>query len=346
MKRLLLAIPGALLLAAIAGYWFVMQTRSGQDFALNRMLGALTQPSDEARADALRVFMCGTASPLPAPGRAQACVAIFAGERLYLVDAGTGSSQTMTLHRVPTQQLKAVFLTHFHSDHIGDLHGHNLNSWVAGRPAPLEVVGPPGVEDVVAGFNRAFDLDRHHRTTHHGPQLLPPALGLMLPRAIEPGVALDADGLRVTAFEVDHSPVAPAYGYRFDYKGRSVVVSGDTVVTPALETAAAGADLLIHDALSEPIVSALAEAAAQGNPRMAKVLTDVLDYHAHTTDVAALAQRAGVRQLVFYHLVPSPRNALMSNIFMRDVPDAVVLAEDGMRFELPVDSAPIVVGGG
>lgn len=346
MKRLLLAIPAALLIAAIAAYWFVMQTRAGQDFALNRMLGAMTQQTREAEVDALRVFMCGTASPLGALGRAQACVAIFAGDDLYLVDAGPGSAQTLSAHRISTRQLKAVFLTHFHSDHIGALYGHNLSSWVAGRPAPLQVVGPPGVEDVVAGFNRAYDLDRHHRTTHHGPQLLPPALGLMLPRAIAPGVAHEADGLRVTAFAVDHSPVVPAYGYRFDYKGRSVVISGDTVVTPALEAAAADADLLIHDALSEPLVSAMAAAAAQANPRMAKVLTDVLDYHAHTTDVAALAERARVRQLVLYHLVPSPGNALMANIFMRDVPSTVVLAEDGMTFELPVDSAPIVVGGG
>ena len=340
-KRLLLAVLAALLVLAAAGYWFVMQTRAGQDMALEFATGALTAPAAAPPADTLRVVMCGTASPLGAVGR-RACVAVLVGKRFYLVDAGAGSGQTLTLKRIPAQRLEAVFITHYHSDHIDGLPNHNQRSWVAGRPAPLQVVGPPGIEEVVAGFNRAYAQDRQHRIDHHGEDLLPPALGVMQPRVIEPGVVHDADGLRITAFAVDHSPVAPAFGYRFDYKGRSVVVSGDTVVTPSLESMAAGVDLLIHDALSEPLVSAMA---ARANPRMQKVMVDVLDYHAHTTDVAALAERAGVRKLAFYHLVPVPQNALMTAIFMRDIPDSVVLTEDGMTFDLPADSEEILVDG-
>lgn len=346
MKRLLFSAVGALLLFAAAGYWFVMETRVGQDLALDRMLSALAPAPPGPREDALRVFMCGTASPLPAPGRAQACVAIYAGGDLYLVDAGAGSAQTMNQHRRAARDLKAILLTHFHSDHIAALYGHNLRSWVAGRPAPLEVIGPPGVEAVTAGFNQAYALDRSYRTRHHGAELLPPALGVMQARAIKPGVVRDAEGLRITAFLVDHSPIAPAYGYRFDYKGRSVVVSGDTVATPTLEAAATGVDLLIQDALSEGLITALAEANAQRNPRMARVLLDVLDYHAHTTDAAAFAERAGVRQLAFYHLVPTPSNALMTRIFMRDMPESALLTTDGMTFELPVGSEAIRIEGG
>ena len=142
---------------------------------------------------------------------------------------------------------------------------------------------------------------------------------------------------------MDHSPVAPAFGYRFDYRGRSVVVTGDTVVLPSLEQAAEGADLLVADALAEHLVQALARANEEVNPRGAQILGDVLDYHAHTGDIAALADRARVRQLALYHLVPTPANAFMEDVFRRGLPDEVILTIEGMRFELPVGSDEVRV---
>ena len=87
--------------------------------------------------DGLKITLCGTSSPLPAPGRAQACVAVETPEHLYLIDAGSGSAATANLAGIPTAKLRAILLTHFHSDHISDIGDFNLNSWVAGRPAPL-----------------------------------------------------------------------------------------------------------------------------------------------------------------------------------------------------------------
>ncbi len=342
MKRIAIAVVVIAAVGAIM-YWFATQTRTGQDLVLERMLSAAIGAQEPLDPDSLHVFICGSASPLPAPGRAQACVAVIAGDDLFLVDAGSGSAQVLALGGMPVASMRAILLTHYHSDHIGAIGDHNINSWAAGRAAPLQVVGPKGVEEVVAGFNRAFALDAAYRTEHHGSELVPAELGVLAARTIEPGLIHDENGLRIRAFPVDHSPVAPASGYRFDYRGRSVVVTGDTVVIPSLEQAAEGADLLVVDALAEHLVLALARANEEVNPRGAQILRDVLDYHAHTGDIAALAERARARRLALYHLVPTPANAFMEDVFRRGLPDEVILTIDGMRFELPVGSDEVRV---
>ena len=175
--------------------------------------------------DGLKITLCGTSSPLPAPGRAQACVAVETPNHLYLVDAGSGSAATANLAGVPTEKLRGILLTHFHSDHISDIGDFNLNSWVAGRPQPLQVIGPDGVDRIVEGLNIAYELDRGYRVSHHGAEFLNPELGILQSRSIKEGVIVDEDGLRITAFEVSHPPIEPAFGYRLDYGGRSVVIS-------------------------------------------------------------------------------------------------------------------------
>ncbi len=322
-----------------AGIW---NTRAGQDWLLGRALSMATQqPSAMSSFDGLKVFLCGTSSPLPAPGRAQACVAVLAGESLYLVDAGAGSAQVATLGQLPLERMESAFLTHFHSDHIAALPEFNLNSWVAGRTVPLTVYGPPGVNEVVDGLNAAYRLDRTYRVAHHGEELLPPVLGAMEARVMEAGAVLEMGELTVTSFTVNHDPVRPAVGYRFDYRGRSVVISGDATITPGLIEAATGADLLLQDAMSLPIVSALERASA--GSRMEQILVDIQDYHAHTTDFSNLLDKSGVRQLALYHLIPAPRNALLEKIFSRDLPDGTVITGDGMMFELPAGSFAVNV---
>ena len=118
--------------------------------AIERMVAS--QPNELFEKDALRVLACGTASPLPHPTRAKACVAVFAAGRFWVVDTGPGSWNRMALLRIDGTRIGGVLLTHFHSDHIGDLGEFNLNTWVMGRSGPLRVFGPPGVERVVAGF--------------------------------------------------------------------------------------------------------------------------------------------------------------------------------------------------
>ncbi len=341
IKNLLKFLTGIGFLAFAFGI-VVWNSRAGQDWLLEQALTtAMKRPAPMSEYDGLQVFMCGTSSPLPDPDRAQACVAILAGESLYLVDAGAGSAQVATLGRLPLERLEAVFLTHFHSDHIAALPEFNLNSWVAGRPKPLFVLGPSGVSEVVDGLNAAYRLDSTYRVAHHGEELLAPDLGVMEAKLMEAGTAQEFGDLTITSFQVNHDPVRPAVGYRFDYGGRSVVVSGDAIVTPGLVNAASGADLLLQDALSLPIIKSLEEAA--GGTRMEKILVDIQDYHAHTSDLSALVEQSGVRQLALYHLVPPPRNALFAKIFARDLPEGTIVSEDGMIFELPAGSEAVSV---
>ena len=339
LKRSLLLLGAliAVIAAILAAAW---NSRAGQDWILERAATAVMQrESAMNQFDGLKVFMCGTSSPLPELGRAQACVAILAGEDLWVVDAGAGSALQATLGQLPLERLRAVLLTHFHSDHITALPEFNLNSWVAGRPAPLTVIGPVGVSEVVEGLNQAYSLDRSYRVTHHGAELLPPELGVMVAESIETGTVFDDGELTITSFQVDHAPVSPAVGYRFDYRGRSVVISGDAVVTDDLINAASGADLLLQDALALPIIQALENAAA--GTRMETIFADIQDYHALTSDLSPLVGSEGVRQLALYHMVPPPQNGLFEKIFLRDAPDGTILTEDGMMFELPAGSDEI-----
>lgn len=292
--------------------------------------------------DGLKVTLCGTSSPLVAPGRAQACVAIETPDHLYIVDAGSGSAATATLARVPTVKLRGILLTHFHSDHISDIGDFNLNSWVAGRPAPLQIIGPEGVERVVEGFNIAYELDLGYRVAHHGEELLNPILGVLQPRQITEGIILEEDGLRITAFEVSHPPIEPALGYRFDYGGRSLVISGDSLVTDTIIEISDGADLVLHDAMALQLVQTMETLASRtGNTRQATILHDIQDYHATNEDLQRLVAEADIGQLALYHLVPAPRNAMAVSTFTGVIPEGALITEDGMVISLPAGSEDI-----
>lgn len=354
IKGVLLAALGIAALGALALY----SIPAVQDQVISRTIErAFATNHDNLMAkDALRVAVCGSGSPFADPDRRPACNLVFAAGKIFVVDAGSGSFARVSRWRMPLQHLEAVFLTHFHSDHIADVPEANLQSWVAQRPLPLTVYGGPGIERLVAGFTEAFALDSMHRIDHHGAEFLYPERGRMQAQPIansdgsaltgtQSAVIYDRDGLVITAFAVDHPPVIPAYGYRFDYGGRSVVFSGDTHKSPGLIQHAKGADILLHEAMDKQIVEKMRDAAARAGRLPAQKITgDILSYHASPRDAAETAQEAGVAVLVLTHLIPPVPGWLSHKIFLRGTEDTQIetrIAYDGMLIELPLNSKEV-----
>jgi ribonuclease Z len=325
------------------------------------VLGGLATTA-RAQGDDLKVTLCGTSGPLPVRDRAKPCVAIQAGGSLYLVDIGPEATENLQSWRMPLATAKAVFITHLHSDHIGEIGEFNMQSWVAGRPKPLVLIGPPGVTDLATGFNLAYRIDHGFRHAHHdhGEVRLPIAAGeltaktIAMPTADGPGgvrkaVAWMDGALTVTAIQVAHDPVKPAYAYRFDYKGRSVVISGDTRKWPPLAEASKGADILLHEAQNADMTRAMSQALkGMGNARMSSVMGDTVSYHTTPVEGAEIAKAAGVKRLVFTHLTQAGLPAFTPEAFTVGVsavggPDWR-LGKDGMTITLPANSADIVFG--
>jgi ribonuclease Z len=327
------------------------QTQIGTAVFSRGVENRLSRNAIDDMPDGLHVALCGTSSPLPNRERAGACTVVIAGKRLMVVDAGEGGARNISLMGIPNGKIERLFLTHFHSDHIDGLGPMMLLRWTGNAAtAPLPVHGPKGVDDVIAGFNAAYAQDNGYRTAHHGADIAPPSGAGAAPVPLEltdnATVVFNDDGLKITAFRVAHDPVTPAVGYRFDYEGRSVVVSGDTARSATLESAARGADLLIHDALQPKLVGKITAAFESKKIRnMAKISRDIVGYHASPEEVAQSAAKAGVRQVVLTHVVPALPSRFFYPAFIGDARKyfggKIIVGEDGMLFSLPAGSRAI-----
>lgn len=346
------AVAAVLLASAVIAF-VAARSEAVQDWALLRVFAAVTVvPNAAPTPDALSASVCGSRSPIPDPNRAEACVLVQAGERLFVVDAGDGSVARLRQWATPFNKIESVFLTHLHSDHISDLGDLHLATWVMqNRPGKLPVYGPRGVDRVTAGFELAYEIDYGLRNAHHGDSIAPLANAGFDARPIEDAqlTLVDEDGLTITAFLVDHPPVVPAYGYRFEYRGRSLVISGDTNRSQAVVDNSRGVDVLFHEAQSNEMLDMMIGASiGTGQTQLAALLEDIQTYHSTAAEAAEVANAAGVGHLVYYHLTPPPRNWLMERRLLRNAAnvreDDWTLAQDGTQVTLPVGSDEIRIG--
>jgi ribonuclease Z len=242
----------------------------------------------------MQVIILGSGSPLPDPARAgpSTLVRTTAGDLLF--DCGRGVLMRTAAAGSAAGILRALFLTHLHSDHITDLNDIFTMRWAMSfQPNPLPVFGPYGTAALLQATEAMLEPDIGYRLAHHGDLSWRPTASVV---EVERGLVFDEAGVRVTAAPTDHAPVRPTVGFRIDEGERSVVIAGDTVPCAGLDKLCTGADVLVHTTVRRDLIEQL------GVPR----LMDVLDYHSSIPDVAQTARRNGVRKLVLTHLVPVP----------------------------------------
>ena len=204
-------------------------------------------------ADDFRVTLLGTGTPVPRPERFGPSTLVEAGDQKLLIDAGRGATMRLYQLGVPIGRLDALLLTHYHSDHTNGIPDVWLTGWLksfyARRSSPFRVIGPTGANELMDNLQRAYAADIRIRLVDE--QLPPEGIKVEVSEFVADGVVYDEGGLRVIAFEVDHGDVIkPAYGYRFEYGGRTAVLSSDTRYNKNVIRYGTGADLLIHEVAS------------------------------------------------------------------------------------------------
>jgi ribonuclease Z len=352
MKRLLLGL--AALVVIVLGVAFAFRGP-----IVMRIVAAMAEQNMAANLktelpDGLNALVCGSGSPMTDGARNGPCLAVVAGGRVFMVDVGENSTETLARMGLRPGDVDGVLLTHFHSDHIDGLGGLSVQRWVGGsRPEPIPLYGVDGVQRIAAGFNEAYAIDNGYRIKHHGVAVAPPAGAgyaakiFATPVAGREVVVYDAGGLKITAFRVEHEPANPAVGYRFDYKGRSLVVSGDTRPCPEVARMSKGVDLLVHEALAPKMVLMLRQAALDAHrDNVAKIMNDILDYHTPPEAAAAIAQKAGARSLLLTHIIPPLPLKAMEGPFLGDsrriFKGPLWIAKDGDIISLPAGSKAII----
>jgi ribonuclease Z len=266
-------------------------------------LGAQTAPSaargkdgaPSAPSDSFKVVLLGTGvGPVVNLQQYGASILVEAGGERFLFDCGRGATIRLTQAGVPLGSITRVFLTHLHSDHVVQLPDLLLTGWAAGRRAvPLEVWGPAGTRAMMDHIQQAFTFDIQTRrdVDEHFP-----ASGIeVVSHDIQEGVVFDDHGVTVTAFVVDHGPVRPAFGYRVDYRGRSVVLSGDTRVSENLIRHARGADVLIHEVIDPDALRARRDLPS------AEVVAAIIAHHTTPEQAGEVFSRVHPRLAVYSH---------------------------------------------
>jgi ribonuclease Z len=288
-SKFVLSLVALLVIAAALAWW---QRGPLSLWAMSRMVTQVTANADPIALmnDGLHVGLCGAGSPFPDDRRSGPCTVVVAGRQMFVFDAGSGAARNITRMRLNNGQIEAIFLTHYHSDHIDGLGELLMQRWGTGNAStPVPIYGPQGLDQVVQGFQQAYAPDRGYRIAHHNEQVMVPAgfgaspMMFDLPADTGRAVLIATPDLEIVAFRVNHAPVEPAVGYRIRYKDRVVVISGDTTPSPAVEREAKGADLLIHEALSPKLLRVLEDGFRKANRgNLAKIMHESSILHHHS----------------------------------------------------------------
>jgi len=295
----------------------------------------------------MHIYLCGTGDPevTMQAVRKPACLGMIADNQFLLFDAGEGAIQTLASLGLPYPAIHNVFITHWHSDHFSGL-GQVINaSWNNGRDEALTVYGPYGVKQVVAGLAKAYELDVMFRAQNSQGRL-DPQWGVGIPKEInavkQDQLVYQNQMLKITAFPVSHEPVYPALGYVVQYKGCKIVISGDTKVTNTLAAHAQDADLLINEALSNPLNQEIySQSLSKGNKLDAEFALETKNYHSDSLELAKMAQQAKVKHLLITHFVPAiPTTAEAKRSFIAGMEKfytgPIMVSDD--RDEVTIDS--------
>ena len=314
--------PLLTLLAALALAWAGTST-------------AQTTPPPPAAADEFRVTLLGTGSPAPVMRRFGPGVLVQAGGKNLLIDSGRGVTQRLLQAGLRLGQVDALFLTHLHSDHIVGIPDLWLTGWLqaayAGRKGPFVVHGPAGTQALMDGLRQAYGWDIQARIAD---QNLDPESIRAVVTEFRPGVVYDQGGVKVSAIEVDHGELLkPAFGFRIDYGGRSVSISGDTRFSENLIKHAAGSDLLIHQ-----VAAAREELLALPSFKV------ILDHHTKPEEAGTVFSRVKPKLAVYYHFVllgspkvPPITEKEVVELTRKTYAGPLVVGEDLMAFRLDAD---------
>ena len=297
--------------------------------------GIRSQEPPPVSADSnIRVVLLGTAGgPTLHAQRLGIATLVEAGSERLLFDAGRAVTTGMAKLAIDPTGVSKVFLTHLHSDHTISLPELWLFSWAQGRTEPLQVWGPEGTRAMIMHLQEAFAFDV--RVRRDVDEKLPARGVEIAATEIREGVVYDANGVRVTAFLVDHGPVKPAFGYRVDYRGRSVVLSGDTRPTANLLKFASGADLLIHELgrwKQDPLLIGAPDERLPNSRQTRGQAQTIAAHHTDGVEAGRLFQATKPKLAVFSHFNGDPERIL--SLVRQNYAGPVEVGEDLMTIDV------------